>query len=178
MIIPNSRGRLDDLLLPDWTLTQQLYDITCWAHGCESCNLLSSWMEPRFLHAFQKMTKGISSSQCPLLLVMFHNTVWWRFMGWNPNDYKAMSSTAESRKWHGSGWLMISWRHSCFYFSLICLYACYGHFLHLISIGPVCCWLGAFLVVLLVLQRCFEGCTNKELMNKRGVAWRPGGEGA
>jgi hypothetical protein len=27
MIIPNSRERLD-VLLPDWTLTQQLYDIT------------------------------------------------------------------------------------------------------------------------------------------------------
>jgi hypothetical protein len=141
--------------------------VTCWAHGW---SLVFSMPCKRW--------QRVSSSQCPLLLVMFHNTVWWRFMGWNPNDYKAMSSTAESRKWHGSGWLMISWRHSCFYFSLICLYACYGHFLHSISIGPVCCWLGAFLVVLLVLQRCFEGCTNKELMNKRGVAWRPGGEGA
>jgi hypothetical protein len=141
--------------------------VTCWAHGWSLV----------FSMPCKRWQRG-SSSQCPLLLVMFHNTVWWRFMGWNPNDYKTMSSTAESRKWHGSGWLMISWRRSCFYFSFICLYACYGTFLLSILIAPTCCWLGAFLVVLLILQRCFDGRRNKELMNKRSVDWRPQGEGA
>jgi hypothetical protein len=42
--------------------------------------------------------------------------MWWRFMIWNLyDDYKAMSSIVESRKWQGSGWLMVSWRCSCFY---------------------------------------------------------------
>ncbi len=49
--ITDSRRRLDDVSLHDWIPTQQLYDITCWAHGCESHTLLSSWMEPRFLNA-------------------------------------------------------------------------------------------------------------------------------
>jgi hypothetical protein len=40
-----------DVLLPDWTPTPQLYDTTYWGHGWESYNLLSSWMEPRFLCA-------------------------------------------------------------------------------------------------------------------------------
>jgi hypothetical protein len=50
-------------------------------------------------------------------------TMWWRFMGWNPNDYKAMPSTAKNKKQQGSGWLMVSWRHSCFYlfFSFVCM---------------------------------------------------------
>jgi hypothetical protein len=28
-LITSSWGRLDDVFLPDWTSTQQLYDITC-----------------------------------------------------------------------------------------------------------------------------------------------------
>jgi hypothetical protein len=71
-------GALDDVLLPDWTLTQQLYDITCWAHGWESHNVLSSWMEPRFLCALEKDNKG---DRCHLNvpyygMVMSHNTAW------------------------------------------------------------------------------------------------------
>jgi hypothetical protein len=93
--------------------------------------------------------------------------LWWRFMGWNPNDYKAMPSIAKSRKWQDSGWLMVSWRSSCFYFLLICLYVGYGHFLHSISTTLACCRLGAFLVVLLILWWCFDGRRNKELKNKR-----------
>ncbi len=48
IIITSSMGHLDDVSLPNWTPTQQLYDITCWAHGCESHNLLSSWMGASF----------------------------------------------------------------------------------------------------------------------------------
>ncbi len=104
--------------------------------------------------------------------------VWWRFMGWNPNDYNVMSSITKSRKWQGSGWLMVSWRCSCFYFFLICLYAGYGHFLCSISMTFACYWLGAFLVVMLVLQICFDGHKNKELKIKGGITWRPKGKEA
>jgi hypothetical protein len=138
--------------------------ITCWVHRWSVI----------FSMPCKSWQRG-SSYGCPLLLVMSHNMLWWRFMGWNLNDYKAMRSTSESKKWQGSEWLMISWRCSCFYFFLICLYAGYGHFLHSISTTRACCWLGAFLVVLLILRRCFDGCRNKELMNKGGIAWRAGG---
>jgi hypothetical protein len=43
--ITSSRGHLYDVLLPDWTPTQQLYNMNCWAHGCKSHNPLSSWMQ-------------------------------------------------------------------------------------------------------------------------------------
>ncbi len=97
----------------------------------------------------------------------YFNSLWWRFMGWNPNDYKAMSSTTESRKQHGSGWLTVSWKCSSFYLFFHCLYASCGHFLHSILMMPNSYWLCAFLVVLLVLRRHFDGHKNKELKNKR-----------
>ncbi len=93
--------------------------------------------------------------------------MWWRFMGWKLNDYNAMLSIAKIRKRQGSGWRMVNWRHSCFYFFLICLYASYGHFLYSILTALACYWLGAFLVVMLVLQICFDGHRNKELKNKK-----------
>jgi hypothetical protein len=37
--ITNSKGCLDDVLLPNWTPTQQLYNIICWVHGCESLSI-------------------------------------------------------------------------------------------------------------------------------------------
>jgi hypothetical protein len=88
-------------------------------------------------------------------------------MGWNPNDYKAMSSTTESKKQQGSGWLMVSWKCSCFYLFFICLYASYGHFLHSILTMLDSYWLSAFLEVLLVLWKSFARCKNKELKNKK-----------
>ncbi len=97
----------------------------------------------------------------------YFNSLWWRFMGWNPNDYKDMSSTTESKKLQGSEWLMVSWKHSCFLFFFICLYASYGYFLRSILTMSASYWSGAFLVVMLVLWGCFDGHKNKELKNKR-----------
>ncbi len=45
------------------------------------------------------------------------------------------------------------------------MYVGYGHFLCSTLMAPAC-WLGAFLVVVLVLRGYFDGCENKELKNK------------